>query len=232
LKPLFDEVAEKFAGATDRVIEQNTYLRGKLIVDLAQRWVPARGEVLDYGCGPGRLSVWLARCGFRVRGADISERMIAQARALDSQGLDVSFETIAAAEDVLQPETCDAVLCSSVIEYVPDPDALLQGFRRALRRPGTLIISYANKSSLWRRHWDRAARKENPMYSPHNHVWHWRGFKSLLVRNGFETVCGPQFFESPWDWRPWGPLCRYVPFVGTLGVLVARPAAMPARAAG
>src|SRR5262249_45311092 len=37
-------------------------------------------EVLDVGCGPGWLSEYLARCGFRVTGIDISPDMVEIAR--------------------------------------------------------------------------------------------------------------------------------------------------------
>src|SRR5262249_8797489 len=115
---LFDQVAERFARETDRAIEQNGYMRGTLILEMAQPFIPEGAYVLEYGCGPGRLSLLLARCGYRVRGVDISEAMIAQARMLDTRGLDLQFQTIAGSTEVLKPQTCDAILCSSVIEYI------------------------------------------------------------------------------------------------------------------
>ncbi len=223
MKTLFDELAGKFARDIDRAMQEDNYVRGWLFVKLAERAVPAGGYVLDYGCGPGRLSHLLARSGFRVRGVDTSEGMIAQARALDRQGLNIEFETIEKIDEILEPDAYDAIVCSSVIEYVLDADELLRGFHRALREPGVLIVSYANKSSLWRRHWDRDARV-NPMAASQHHVWDWRGFRTLLAQNGFHTIVGPKFFESPWDRRLWGPLFRSVPLVGSLGVVVARSA--------
>jgi SAM-dependent methyltransferase len=221
---MFDQLAEKFARETDRALQQkNGYLRGQLIVDFARRSLAAGDSVLDYGCGPGRLSLLLARSGFRVRAVDISAGMIAQARMLDRQGLDLQFETIGTSSEALQPQSCDAIVCSSVIEYIPDPDALLREFHQALRKPGVLIISYANKTSLWRRYWERDNSHSNPMYTPQNHVWNWRRFRALLARNGFRTTMGPKFFESPCDWKPWGRLLRRVSLVGSLGVVAARP---------
>jgi SAM-dependent methyltransferase len=40
-----------------------------------------RAQVLDVGCGPGWLSEFLVRCGYRVTGVDISEDMVEIARA-------------------------------------------------------------------------------------------------------------------------------------------------------
>lgn len=226
MKLLFDKLAEEFAREIDRAIQRNAYARGRIILELAQRTIPSGHYLLDYGCGPGRLSLLLARSGFRVRGVDISEGMIAQARALDRRGLNLEFESIGEPEEILQPDSYDAILCSSVIEYVVDRDELLRQFHMALRKSGVLIISYANKSSLWRKSSDRD-RRANPMYVPHHQVWHWRGFRALLGRNGFHTVGGPTFFESPFDLRPWGRLFHRVPLMGTLGVVAARPDRSP-----
>ena len=221
MSQLFDQVAGKFARDIDSAIRKGTYVRGELFVGLAKQAIPSGGHVLDYGCGPGRLSNLLARSGFQVRGVDTSGGMIEQARALDHQGLNVEFNTIGNFDEALTPNIYDAIVCSSVVEYVADADELLHGFHRALRKPGVLIISYANDSSYWRKRWKREA-VPNPMGPSQHHVWDWAGFRTLLEKNGFQTTTQPKFFESPWDGRPWGKWFRNSPFVGSLGVVVAR----------
>ncbi len=152
--------------------------------------------------------------------------MIEQARALDEQGLNIEFSAIGKLDEALAPNTCDAIICSSVVEYVADVDELLQGFHRALRTSGVLIVSYANESSYWRKRWKREAAA-NPMGPSQHHTWDWVGFRTLLVKNGFQTTTRPKFFESPWDSRPWGAWFRNVPYVGSLGVVVARSVPLP-----
>lgn len=227
MSKLFDDVAGKFACDIDAAMNGDNYIRGKIFVALAQEAIPAGGYILDYGCGPGRLSLLLARSGFRVRGADTSKGMVAQARALDRSALSVDFETIEKSDEVLLPNTYDAIVCSSVIEYVPKADELLKGFHQALRKSGVLIISYANKSSLWRQHWNRVAA-ENPMGPSQHHVWNEQEFEALLAHNGFHAITRPKFFESPSDRWPWGVLFRNSPYVGSLGVIVARASSMTA----
>ena len=217
---VFDQVAEKFTREIDQAIEGNSYTRGELFLRLVQATTQPGQLVLDYGCGPGRISLLLARAGFRVRGVDISEGMIAQARALDREGLDLEFETIV--EPHPGPDSIDTIVCSSVIEYVVDPGELVRRFRTALRSPGALIISYANRSSLWRKHW-RNTCPSNPMIADQHqhHVWDGRRFRELLAENGFRVTTGPIFFESPLD--RWPRLFRRLPLAGSLGVIVARP---------
>jgi SAM-dependent methyltransferase len=226
-KVLFDGVAGRFAREIDQAIHKSGYVRGAMFSDLAQRTIPAGADVLDYGCGPGRLSVLLAGAGFRVRGVDISSGMIEQARALDRQGLNLEFDVISNSAEALAPASCDAIVCSSVIEYVVDADALLRQFHAALRRPGVLLISYANRTSLWRRYWDWDTRNANPMYAPENQSWSWRTFRAKLANAGFQTQVGPCFFESPCDWMPGASLFRRTSLAGSLGVVAARPSDTP-----
>jgi SAM-dependent methyltransferase len=218
----FDEAAEKFTRATDDAIRQSCYSRGALILEMAAKTISPGSEVLDYGCGPGRISLLLAEAGFRVRGVDISEEMIRNAAMLDRRGLDLEFSVVGDSTNELSPGSCDAIVCSSVIEYVADPDKLLRQFHSALRSPGALIISYANKSSVWR-YWDRRSIRNNPMFVPHHRGWHWRDFRALLARNGFRATTRPRFFESPFDRYPGRRLLRWLSIGGSLGVLAAQP---------
>ncbi len=222
MSELFQRVSRKFANDTDQAIRAGSYVRGDLFVTLAASSIPAKGHVLDYGCGPGRLGVLLARRGFKVRGLDISDGMLNEARALDTTGLPIEFDLITNLAQALPPDTFDGIVCSSVIEYVEDAEELLLGFHRALRESGTLIISYANASSIFRQ---RAERESggNPMGPAQYHTWDWVGFRSLLERCRFQASTQPRFYESPWDCRPWGRWFRRSPYVGSLGVLAARP---------
>jgi SAM-dependent methyltransferase len=222
MKHVFDDAATRFARSIDGTIQMGGYARGRLFVHLSQAAFPAHGSVLDYGCGPGRLSILLAAAGYRVLGVDISPQMIAEAQSLDRRDLPVQFLQINESQEVLTASAYDGIVCSSVIEYVEDAEGLLQGFRRSLRESGSLVISFANRGSVFRWYWDQAACP-NPMRAAQHHVWTWREFRALLFRNGFEPVTSPRFFEWPWEWRLIGRLFDRVPILGSIGVVVARP---------
>jgi 2-polyprenyl-3-methyl-5-hydroxy-6-metoxy-1,4-benzoquinol methylase len=220
MSQLFDQVAGKFADDIDDMIGCGRYVRGDLFIDLARRKLPQGASILDYGCGPGRLSGQLASAGFTVKGVDTSPGMIEQARSLIKPGLSMSFQSIQDPAEALPAKTYDAIVCSSVIEYVADADKLLQQFKAALRPSGQLLISFANASSYIRKRWQREAGG-NPMGPGQQHVWTWPQFRTLLQRNGFQPVTEPLYFESPWDRHAWGRWARRSSLVGSLGVLVA-----------
>lgn len=216
----FDRLAGKFAADIDQAVGAGHYVRGNYFAELVRRWIPAGSYVLDYGCGPGRLGRQIQACGVRVLGVDTSVDMISQARSQAEAGADLRFEVIADAQELSSEGPYDAIVCSSVIEYVPDADGLLQLFRSSLRAPGVLVISFANSRSVFRRRWEREPG-DNPMGPAQHHTWDFAQFKALLERNGFRIVTRPLYFESAWDWRFWGRWFRRVALVGSIGVVVA-----------
>ena len=102
--------------------------------------VPAGGGVLDLGCGTGELAAAMADAGMRATGCDISPEMLSRAAAADSTGvvdwvqLDPGWRRLP-----FEPETFDAVIAASVLEYVDDPVAVLRECCRVLR-PGGVVL--------------------------------------------------------------------------------------------
>ena len=88
---VFDAGAKAFANDIDTAIKDGAYRRGDLFLGFATQYLRPGGLVLDYGCGPGRISLFLARSGFEVIGVDSSEAMIEQAKKQNMQGLRVQF---------------------------------------------------------------------------------------------------------------------------------------------
>jgi SAM-dependent methyltransferase len=124
----------------------------------------APADVADLGCGTGTLSVLLAQAGHRVRGVDLSGRMLALARdKAAAAGVGVDFEQGDASAPPYPEASCDVVLTRHVLWALPDPDAALRRWVEVLRPGGRLVLiegrwstgaglSAADCRSLVRRH--------------------------------------------------------------------------------
>jgi SAM-dependent methyltransferase len=103
---------------------------------------PLEGRVvLDYGCGDGALTAWIARRSKprEVHGYDPNPEGIELCRqTLRSHAINATIH------DNLQTvpsDHFDAVVCADVIEHVHDPEALLAQIARALRPGGRAVIT-------------------------------------------------------------------------------------------
>jgi 2-polyprenyl-6-hydroxyphenyl methylase/3-demethylubiquinone-9 3-methyltransferase len=163
-------------------------------------------KVLDFGCGPGVIASAIARMGFEVLGTDGSEGMVSRCnQEVSAEGLgNLRFEVMDASAANFAAESFDVIVCSSVLEYLPDDKYILEVLVGSLREGGTLIISVPNAWSIvgmmersirWLRrsscldigrHFDYSLRH----YSTSN-------FSSLLERSGLQVV-GQTSFEFPW----------------------------------
>jgi SAM-dependent methyltransferase len=104
--------------------------------------VEVGGAVLDLGCGSGELARHLAGAGYRVTGCDIAPGMLSEALAAD-HGQSVRWMRLEPGWHALPfgPRCFDAVVAASVLEYVPDPAAVLRECARVLRPRGALLCT-------------------------------------------------------------------------------------------
>ena len=102
--------------------------------------VPAAGTMLDLGCGTGDLARAAAAAGMLVTACDISQEMLRRAadrdprRAIRWLQLSPGWRTLP-----VGPASFDAVVASSVLEYVDHPSRVLGEFARVLR-PGGIVL--------------------------------------------------------------------------------------------
>ena len=99
---------------------------------------------VDLGCGSGVLTKELLALGASVVAVDGSPRMLSHAReqiGLEYAGRVNWIQSDVQSIDALKDGAYDGVLCSSVVEYLDRPGALLKEVARILIPGGVLVIS-------------------------------------------------------------------------------------------
>jgi len=98
-------------------------------------------RVLDAGCGPGTITLGLARAvrPGQVTGVDLEDSQCAGAREeAEREGLNVDFRKASIYDLPFENESFDAVFSHAVFTHLTDPAAALIELRRVLK-PGGLI---------------------------------------------------------------------------------------------
>lgn len=101
--------------------------------------VPLDAEILDLGCGYGRVAFQLASAGFtNVRGYDASEKMIERGKM---QHPLLRLKVADAAELPEPDRSIDAVVASALFTSIPQPEkqgAVIKEIQRVLKRGGAV----------------------------------------------------------------------------------------------
>jgi SAM-dependent methyltransferase len=106
-----------------------------LLPDLRDR------SVLDLGCGFGWFCRWARQQGAaRIRGLDISERMLARARSMTDDPA-IEYERADLERLDLPTSSFDLVYSSLALHYIVDLEGLLAQAHRALVPGGSLVFS-------------------------------------------------------------------------------------------
>jgi SAM-dependent methyltransferase len=162
--------------------------RARIAADVAAV-APEGARVLEVGCGPGRLSIQLARQhGLEMTGLDLDPAMIARARANTDRagnrgGRRPSFLVGDVAALAFPDRSFDLVVSTLSMHHWADPAAGLTEIGRVLRPGGRALI------------WDfRPGVRPHPFGPRHAHipdrVDHTRGSRLRVVK------------ATPWSW-PW-----------------------------
>jgi SAM-dependent methyltransferase len=111
------------------------------------RWIRAQigalagKDVLDFGCGAGEASVWLAKQGAKVVASDVSSAFLdLTERVAALHGAIVRTHKLTGDRIDLPPESFDLVYAGNVLHHVDTPLALDE-LRRVLR-PGGVLVSW------------------------------------------------------------------------------------------
>ncbi len=113
--------------------------------------LPPVNDVLDFGCGVGRLSKALAMRFPTVTGLDVSEPMIELARRLvTSNHPNATFQVSASERLPFDSDAFDLLLTNVVLQHLPPKLALnyVREFLRVLRADGVAIFQVPSENRL------------------------------------------------------------------------------------
>ena len=118
--------------------------RARVVRNLVARYATAGEPILDAGCGTGLNLRHLPKGSV---GVDINPRNVAllKQRLPDHVVIEGDVEHLPFTDG-----SFGTVLCTEVIEHIPDPAAALAEYRRVLKPGGVLIGSVPARSMIWK----------------------------------------------------------------------------------
>lgn len=150
----FDDIAEKFT----RNIYGTTkgQLRQAILWQDLDRVLQSLGDkplrILDAGGGAGHTAVQMAERGHHVTLCDLSTEMIALARhTAQSKGVSHNMHFVQCpVQEIAQHLDCqvDLILCHAVLEWVVQPQDVLQSLWEVLCPGGALSLMFYNANGL------------------------------------------------------------------------------------
>ena len=107
-------------------------------------FLSANHDVLDLGCGPGTISVDIARlvAPGKVAGIDSSESQVVQARKLAEEAgvSNVDFHVGSCYELPFVNQSFDRIFCHALMEHLADPVAALKEAFHKLKKDGMIGV--------------------------------------------------------------------------------------------
>ncbi|MCQ2451519.1 MAG: methyltransferase domain-containing protein [Oscillospiraceae bacterium] len=102
-------------------------------------------QVLDAGTGTGVIAAVMAKLGHKVTAVDLCSNMLEKAKEnLRSLGLQADFYCTSAGELPFPDESFDVVISRNVTWALPEPEHVMEQWRRVLKPGGLLIYRDAN----------------------------------------------------------------------------------------
>lgn len=121
-------------------------------LDYLPRLVPFAGfrgmRLLEVGCGAGIDLVRFAQGGAHITGIDLSEQAVALCRKnLAVHGVQGEVEVMNGERMAYPANAFDVVYAHGVLQYTPDPHAMIAEIHRVLRPGGSAILMVYNRYS-------------------------------------------------------------------------------------
>jgi SAM-dependent methyltransferase len=143
-------IHEKFHEKTKvqiHLIKKNNFTYRK-ILELSERYINKKTEVLDIGCGAGTICFYLANKVKKITGVDISERAINTCKKSSTvlHIKNVEFRTMNFPVE-LPSGRYDLIILSEVIEHIENDDIAIKNIAKLLRRNGIVLITTPSKNA-------------------------------------------------------------------------------------
>jgi 2-polyprenyl-3-methyl-5-hydroxy-6-metoxy-1,4-benzoquinol methylase len=163
-------------------------IRASLILAEIRRIRPR--TVIDAGSGNGLYTLELAACGFSVHGIELDQDKVSRVERYvrEANITNASLQKADLTDPSQVTREADLVVCSDVLEHIPD-DAKAVSTLRVLTRPGGILIVTVPRASPF------AARVENSF----DHVrvgYTEKQLRALLEAEGFHVLKTGQFFKT------------------------------------
>jgi SAM-dependent methyltransferase len=212
--------------ATSDLLAFNLRSRDQWIAEQAGR-VPAGSKVLDVGAGSAPYRALFAHCEYKTQ--DFAQLRADQLRHGGYAPIDVVSEADAIP---VADGSFDAVICTEVLEHVPEPIAVVREFGRIVAPGGRLILTAPLGSGIH--------QEPYHFYGGYTPYWYQRflkeaGFDSITVSANagtlrhvaqetirFVGMTRPFGFAAPWHIQVlWLPLWLILAPILALGVPIA-----------
>lgn len=122
----------------------------------------AGSRALDFGCGTGRSTRFLANLGFHATGVDVAEEMIRRARTCDPTG---DYRLVAdGALGELADDGFDLVLSAFPFDNIPTAAKKVRLFRELARvlKAGGRVVNLVSAPDIYRHEWVSFTTKDFP----------------------------------------------------------------------
>ena len=153
------------AGWRSRIFSFNTHNRASWVASEAAR-LPAGSRVLDVGAGSAQYRDFFKHCDYLTQDFGREPATIGRYAALDYES-DITAIPVPDA-------SFDAILCTEVLEHVPEPVAAIREMARILRPGGVLLLSAPLGSHL----------HQEPYHFYGGYTPHW--YSRVLESSGFD----------------------------------------------
>lgn len=175
----------------------------KALAAAASEGAQGNGRILDVGCGRGEVMRALGQAGFRMIGLDSEAACVAASAAYG----EVHQGSVGDVEETFKGVGFEAVICSHLLEHLPDPHRALRAMRSLDARRYVFAVPNILRPARLIRALFRRRRGDHP-----HHLFGWghAEFERLLRDCGFQVVA----------WH--ADRVTIVPFGGRTGTLLTR----------